>query len=105
MANLKINTIIKFLIPIIFLLSKKKIEFFLFRRSLKRWLACADIICSVSDAVLQTLPVYSSGKKIIVMNGYEEDNILLKDRQKNETMFIISMVGSLYPQQDIDFMV
>jgi glycosyltransferase involved in cell wall biosynthesis len=84
---------------------KKKIEFFLFRKSLKRWLAQADIICSVSDAVLQTLPIYSSRKKIIVMNGYEEDNRQLKDRQKNENMFIISIVGSLYPQQDIDFMV
>ena len=86
---------------------KRRIEFFLFRRSLRSWLAYADVISSVSEEVLQTLPIQSPFKKLVVMNGYEEDNKELKNQvqNKHEDLFIISVVGNLYAHQDIKFMV
>jgi len=86
---------------------KKRIENLLFWRSLSKWLHDADIVSSVSEAVLQTLPVQPSVEKLIVMNGYEEDNKQLKGQfqTKAENVFVVSVVGNLYPEQDIDFMV
>jgi len=86
---------------------KRRIELFLFRRSLKKWLVHADVISSVSEEVLQTLPFCSPSKKLIVMNGFEEDHKLLKNQfhDRRQELFIISVVGNLYAHQEINFMV
>jgi glycosyltransferase involved in cell wall biosynthesis len=82
---------------------KARIENHLFRRKLKKWLAEADIITSVSHSVLGTLPVPLMSNTVVVKNGYEEDALNNNFENRNES-FIISSVGSIYERQDIEFM-
>jgi len=82
---------------------KSRIENHLFRRQLRKWLAITDIVTSVSDSVLDTLPLPSSCQTVIVRNGYEEEILLAQVKNKDDR-FIISSVGSIYERQDIEFM-
>ena len=82
---------------------KSRFENQLFRRKLRKWLAATDIVTSVSDSVLDTLPLPSSRQTVIVRNGYEEDTLQAQVENKNDC-FIISSVGSIYERQDIEFM-
>ena len=82
---------------------KSKIEIFLFRSYLKKWLRNADLITSVSQAVIDTLSLKRTQRRALVMNGYEDDAVSNK-KAICTPKFVISFVGSLYPNQDIAFM-
>jgi hypothetical protein len=82
---------------------RERIEGMLFKRKLRHWLYRADMVIGVSQAVLNTLPLSSAIPKVIVMNGYEEDAINHKPDVTTDK-FIISLVGSIYATQDIEFM-
>jgi glycosyltransferase involved in cell wall biosynthesis len=82
---------------------KSRIENHLFKRKLKQWLAGTDIVTSVSNSVLDTLPLGSTKNTVIVRNGFEEDVLNNRTGIKDDR-FIISSVGSIYERQDIEFM-
>jgi glycosyltransferase involved in cell wall biosynthesis len=81
---------------------KARVETFFFRHYLKKWLRKSDIITSVSDSVLQTLPLAWQQKQVVIMNGYGNDAI--NNEPIRSKVFTISYVGSLYPNQQISFM-
>ncbi len=82
---------------------KDQLEIFLFKAKLKHWLRQADIVSSVSDAVLNTLPLRSAQPTVVVMNGYE-NNTFNRETTEPSSRFTIASVGSLYETMDLDFM-
>lgn len=77
----------------------------LFRYYLKRWLKKASLVTSVCWPMTEILSRFSKGKTDVVYNGYEEDLFdQLSGAEKNEK-FTVSLVGNLYPKQDLDFMI
>ena len=83
---------------------KERAEAMFFRWHIRRWLKNADGITSVSQAVLDTIQKKFQQPTALVMNGFEKDlfnNIQESSRQEK---FVISLVGNLYPQQEISFM-
>jgi len=83
---------------------KEKVEAFLFRTHLRRWLRNADCVVSVSTPILETIRKRFHCPTIIVTNGFEEDLFRDVPLHPNGNQFTLSMVGSLYPRQDIGFM-
>jgi hypothetical protein len=83
---------------------KEKAEVVFFRKYIRKWLGNADGIVSVSQPVLDTIRRHFSYPSLIVSNGFEKDLFREIPFRPNGQEFIMSMVGSLYPHQEISFM-
>jgi hypothetical protein len=83
---------------------KEKAEIIFFRTYIRKWLSNADGVVSVSMPVLETIWKKFPKQFTLVTNGFEKD--LFKDIpfRSNGTMFTLSMIGNLYPHQEIAFM-
>jgi glycosyltransferase involved in cell wall biosynthesis len=83
---------------------KERAEAIFFRWHIRRWLRNADGVTSVSKAVLDTINKKFTQPTALVMNGFEKDLFNDINVADDSEKFRISMVGNLYPQQDIAFM-
>ena len=84
--------------------SKEKVESVFFRKHIRKWLSNADGIVSVAEPVLKTISENFSFPSLIVSNGFEQDLFTNIPLYSNGTQFTLSMVGSLYPHQEISFL-
>lgn len=76
---------------------------FLSLRFYKKHLKRMQLITCVTPSFLPVLSTISSYKTVVVYNGYEGEYFENKKRQRNDR-FTFSIIGSLYPQQDISIM-
>ena len=87
---------------------KRKIEDFYRKKYIKKWINNSTGFITISPTFLKYFKerlnsLIKDGH--IIFNGYEED-LFLKLRNKNKNkIFILSVIGSIYPKQDIDFMI
>src|SRR5688572_17600612 len=86
---------------------KEKVENLLLKRYVSKWLQKASLITGVSEPVLKLVDPENKVPHQVVLNGFEEQifqqlrfgKIIKTDR------FTITILGNLYIQQDIDFMI
>lgn len=83
---------------------KEKAEVIFFRSHIRRWLRNADGITAVSRPVLNTIQPSFRQPTEFVMNGFEKDLFSNLPAVNDNKTFRISLVGNIYPQQDIPFM-
>lgn len=84
--------------------AKEKAEAVFFRWYIRRWLRNADGITAVSEPVLKTIQSSFRQPTAIIMNGFERDLFSNLPSVTDNKIFRISLVGNIYPQQDIPFM-
>jgi glycosyltransferase involved in cell wall biosynthesis len=75
-----------------------------YRKYLGKWMSQAALVSTVSDPMVNLFRSLTNSKIITVLNGFEKD--LYNDVRpvKFPDQFSIALIGTLYPQQDIDFM-
>lgn len=83
---------------------KRRVENFLFRKHLSKWIKKADLNVVVSPAMVDVLPL--SGRRTeVIFNGFEEELFLnLRKRWSNKDLFVVLVLGNLYESQEIDMM-
>ncbi len=78
----------------------ERVQNFYIRKYWKKWLKNAHSCTVISEAVGSYLDDLSSVRKIVLLNGYEE-NIFNGIAKEDTGYFVICHCGSLYPFQDI----
>jgi glycosyltransferase involved in cell wall biosynthesis len=82
---------------------KEKVENAMFRHYVQRWLGSASLVTSVSQPILDMLPLNLSANTNVVHNGFEAD-VFSVIKPLETKRFTITILGQLYITQDIDFM-
>lgn len=83
---------------------ENKLKNFFYELYLKRWLKSASLITSVSAPLLAEIARLSpETKKAIVMNGFEKElyERFSKSPPQSHSKFTFSLLGTVYPSQDI----
>ena len=83
---------------------KKHFSNLLSKRFIKKWLKHADLITHVTPPFGEALKTISDKPQAIIFNGYDEEYFEGNNRADN-SKFTFSMIGSLYPRQEISIMV
>ncbi|MFM7016781.1 MAG: hypothetical protein ACKOX3_10685 [Bacteroidota bacterium] len=79
---------------------KQKIWDSIYSFHFKRWLKSADYVTVITPPFKEVLKNCFKGEMEVVYNGYENDMFAKIDQPKSEK-FIFSIIGSVYPQQDL----
>lgn len=85
-----------------------KVKNFLYEFHLKRWLKNAALITSVSEPLLEQIRRISpNAETMVVMNGFEQKftRAFCKSSGKTNPKFTFSVIGTLYPQQDLSVLI
>ncbi|MFM1745197.1 MAG: hypothetical protein RLZZ630_1134 [Bacteroidota bacterium] len=69
----------------------------------RKWLRSADLITVVSPPFKEVLQRLTNAKIEVVYNGYEESEFA-RLKKRSEPFFRFSIVGTLYPEQDLGVM-
>lgn len=86
---------------------KEKVENYLLKRHVQNWLKSISLITAVSKPVLHLVDPENQVPHQLIYNAFEE-SLFTPETQAapRETLkFTITILGNLYPKQDIDFMV
>ncbi|MDQ4121018.1 MAG: hypothetical protein M3209_06195 [Acidobacteriota bacterium] len=85
-----------------------KLRNFFYEFYLQRWLKSASLITSVSGGMIEQIERIRPGAKtMVVMNGFEEEPEELNIESSNSInpKFTFSVMGALYPQQDLSILI
>lgn len=81
---------------------------FFYELYLRRWLKSASLITSVSGGMTEQIErICPEAKTMVVMNGFEKESeeLHLKSSDNVNPKFTFSVMGALYPQQDLSIMI
>lgn len=84
------------------------IEDFYRRKHIKKWIASSKAYTTISNVFInhfqKELKINVNHPNIAIYNGFEKDILRQKNKEENVEIFTISIVGTIYPNQDITFM-
>lgn len=84
------------------------IEDFFRRKYIKKWIANSKAYTTISDVFIthfqKELKININHPNASIYNGFEKAILQKKRREENVETFTISIVGTIYPKQDITFM-
>ncbi|MBX3243609.1 MAG: hypothetical protein KF685_03965 [Acidobacteria bacterium] len=84
----------------------EKINYYISRFYMRRWLKKASLISAVTNGVLDHVRLVAPQKSTVVAaNGFEKDLFQNITTYENKRKFIFSVVGSLYPHQEFDVLI
>jgi hypothetical protein len=75
-----------------------------FAKQTRKYIKAADVVSGISEGIIRELEPSASAKEKVILNGYDDtvEQICINDQPTEK--FTISILGTLYPGQDIDFM-
>jgi hypothetical protein len=81
------------------------IKSFIQKRYLKKWLKQAEFVITVSESLARKIRSITSKKVIEITNGFEEELLQGQGIIPSSSVFTISVVGTIYPQQDMSVLI
>jgi len=82
---------------------KQRIWDFLYKKYYKIWLKDVDLITVINEPFKEVISSLTSSPVKLVHNGYESD-IFSQLKRSTLTKFTFSVIGNIYPEQDISIM-
>jgi hypothetical protein len=83
----------------------RKIRTFITKIYMKRWLKEAEFVITVSSSLAKKIRSITKKEVREITNGFEEELFIHKAAIPSKTIFTISIIGTIYPQQDISVII
>lgn len=72
---------------------------------MSRWLKKAEFVITVSSSLAKKIRTITKKEVREVTNGFEEELFIHKETKPSTSVFTVSIIGTLYPQQDISIII
>lgn len=84
---------------------KQKYFLYLYKYYAKKWFAQARLIATVSKPLAREVELSTNKKAIVITNGFEENLFKELKSNKNEKLFNFTIVGTIYPNQNVSILI
>jgi hypothetical protein len=83
----------------------RKIRTVITKIYMRKWLKEAEFVITVSSSLAKKIRSITKKEVREITNGFEEELFISKNAAPSKTVFTISIIGTIYPQQDISIII